>query len=191
MRQVARWISIVLHPFVMMVLSVAVIAERRGGRKEALWSVGLIGLFSILPIALLMASQVRRGAWRDVDASGRNERPTLYVAGIGGMAAMICYLIVFEPGSFLLWGTLVMLGLLVVCAVLTVWVKVSLHMAAATASATVVMLVGSPWGWVLGCILPVLAWSRLALGRHRLEEVVLGFSLGLMAGLILLSQSVS
>lgn len=185
MRQVARWISIVLHPFVMMVLSVAVIAERRGGRKEALWSVGLIGLFSVLPIALLMASQVRRGAWRDVDASGRNERPMLYGAGIGGMAAMGCYLAVFEPGSFLLGGTLVMLGLLAVCGVLTIWVKVSLHMAAATSAVTVLVLMNSTLGWILGCVLPMLGWSRLALGRHGWPEVALGFLLGLMAGMLM------
>ena len=42
---------------------------------------------------------------------------------------------------------------------------------------------GSPVGWLLAAVLPLLAWSRVALGRHRWIEVVLGAAIGAVTGL--------
>ena len=38
-------------------------------------SVGLVMLFTIVPLAVLMWRQVRRGKWENADASNRAERP--------------------------------------------------------------------------------------------------------------------
>ena len=76
--------------------------------------------------------------------------------------------------------------MMVVCTVMTPWIKVSLHLAFASFAATTLILLGSPVGWVLLAVIPVLAWSRLHLSRHQPNEVVLGVIVGVVAGLGLL-----
>jgi hypothetical protein len=72
--------------------------------------------------------------------------------------------------------------MLAVCAAATRWVKVSLHMAFGALSTTTLLLAGSPAGWVLLAVMPVLAWSRLALERHSTAEVAIGLLTGVAFG---------
>jgi len=54
------------------------------------------------------------------------------------------------------------------------WVKVSGHVAIAVFAGVALLQVSPVVRWVmLGCV-PVLGWSRVALGRHTVAEVVVG-----------------
>jgi hypothetical protein len=75
MNEVARWVSIVGHPFVMAGVMVLGAALHFGSAQDALRTLLLATLIAVLPLALLMVRQVRRGAWRSVDASDRTEGP--------------------------------------------------------------------------------------------------------------------
>jgi membrane-associated phospholipid phosphatase len=179
---VARWLSIIAHPFVMVGVMVGAAAARRHSAGEAIRSVLIVGAFTIIPMLVLMVRQVRAGAWKDVDASNISERPFLYAVGGLASIALIVYLLLARPQSFLIRGsagTLMMFG---VCALATRWLKVSLHMAFASLATTTLLLIGSPAGWVLLPIVPALAWSRLALRRHRPVEVAVGTVIGFLAG---------
>ena len=79
----ARWISIVAHPFVMVAIMVAASALHSGTAEDALRSVALVGAVTLVPVAVLMIRQVRRGAWENVDASNRAERPILFAVSTG------------------------------------------------------------------------------------------------------------
>lgn len=181
----ARWISILAHPFVMAAVLVGAAAVRLGAPGGAARAVGVVAAFALLPIAILMLVQVRRGSWDNVDASNARERPVLFLVGGLALAGLLTYLAVRHPESFLLRGGAVVLGMLAVCAVLTRWIKVSLHLAFATLAATSLLLLGSPVGWILCLAVPALAWARLALGRHTPREVILGGLIGIAAGLAL------
>lgn len=178
---VARWVSILGHPFVVAPLLVAAVEARRGPGAAAR-AAGLVALLFVLPLALLMARQVRRGAWHTVDASHPRERPVLFLVGGVGLAALIGALTLARPDSPLAAGAAVALALVAVSAAVTPWVKLSLHMATAALATAVLLARGSPLGWVLAAGLPVLAWSRVALGRHRWAEVVMGLLAGAGAG---------
>ena len=67
MRRLARWVSIVAHPFVTTLVLVGSVELHRGPRAAAR-SVAAVALLFELPLALLMVRQVRRGAWSTVDA---------------------------------------------------------------------------------------------------------------------------
>jgi membrane-associated phospholipid phosphatase len=179
----ARWVSIVAHPFVTVPVMVGASVAPGGGAGEAARMVGMVVLFTIVPIAVLMVLQVRRGSWENVDASNARERPVLFGVGVVSFLALLAYLLVVHPRSHMIRGVLFGLGMVVVCAVLTRWVKVSLHLAFGALSATILLLAGSPAGWVLALILPLLAWSRLVLKRHRAIELVLGTAVGIATGL--------
>jgi membrane-associated phospholipid phosphatase len=133
-------------------------------------------------MGLFMLFQVRRGAWVDTDASGRTERPMLLIAGGVSLAALAGFAAMFRPGSFLVRGALVMLGLFAASAILSRWIKVSLHLAFGMLVATTLVSIGSPAGWVVLATIPTLAWSRLVLGRHTPVEVFAGLFLGAVAG---------
>lgn len=179
---IARWLSIVFHPFVMVGVMAGAAAAARESRGEAVGSVGLVMLFAIVPLALLMWRQVRRGKWENADASNRTERPMLYIAGGVSVLALLAYLLLLRPQSFMVRGVVATFGMMAVCAVATRWVKVSLHMAFAALAATGLALMRSPVGYALLLALPAILWSRLTLQRHTPLEVILGTIIGAGAG---------
>jgi phosphatidylserine synthase len=182
MHVVARWVSIVGHPFIMAMVMVLGAALHFSTPREALRTLLLVTLIALLPVAALMVRQVRRGSWTNVDASDRAERPLLFVVGIVALAVLLGAVLVLRPGSFLIRGVAGVLIMLAVCAVATRWVKVSLHMAFGALATTTLLSLGSPAGWVLVALMPGLAWSRLALERHRPAEVAIGLLVGIAFG---------
>jgi hypothetical protein len=88
MKQFARWISIVAHPFTMITLLVAVPAMRQPS-GHAMQAVLLVDLVVIVPIAVLMFRQVCRGRWSNADASNPSERPILFLIALAGLVAAL------------------------------------------------------------------------------------------------------
>lgn len=162
-----------------MVLGVAL---HFGTPRDALQTLLVVALVALLPVAVLMVRQVRRGSWTNVDASNRAERPILFTVGIAALAVLVGAMVVFRPGSAFLRSAAGVLIMLAVCAVATRWVKVSLHMAFGALATTALLSLGSPAGWVLLAVMPGLAWSRLALERHRPAEVAIGLLVGIAFG---------
>ena len=176
--------SIIVHPFVTTLLLVAVVELRRGPSAAAR-SVATVALLLVLPLAVLMLRQVRRGHWGTVDASHPRERPALYAVGGAALLALLAYLTATSPDSPLVRGAGGTLAMVAVCGLATVWIKVSLHVAVAALAATVLLQLGSPVGWMLALLLPVLAWSRVTMGRHRWREVAAGSVIGAIAGVMI------
>ena len=138
--------------------------------------------FGVVPVAILMFRQVRSGSWANVDASNRAERPILFKVAGGGLLLLIAVTMALRPASYVLRGSIGVLLMLAVCAVATRWLKVSIHMAFAGLAATTLLIIGSPAGWALAAVTPILGWSRLALGRHGLAEVFAGLLIGIATG---------
>jgi len=168
----------------MVALLVAVPALRRSAGSAAR-SVLLIALAVVVPVAALMLRQVRRGRWSNADASKPSERPVLFGVLLAGLGAALVWLLVAEPGSFLVRGILVVGAFLLLAALLTRWIKLSLHVAFAALAATALCFLRSPVGYALAAVVPALFWSRLALGRHRVSELVVGLALGVATGIAL------
>jgi hypothetical protein len=184
MKQLARWISILAHPFAMIALLVAVPAMQRSS-GYAIQSVFLVAIAVIVPLAVLMFRQVRRGRWSNVDASNPSERPVLFFVALIGLVAAVVWLSFNDPHSFLVQGMLVTGAFLLLASLLTRWVKLSLHVAFAALTATTLSLMGLRVGYALVPVVALVGWSRIALGRHRIHELVVGLVLGVLTGVIL------
>jgi membrane-associated phospholipid phosphatase len=178
----ARWVSIVAHPFVLIAVMVVSSTMHLRGWRDALPNLAVVAGFVIVPLFVLMILQVRRGRWGNVDASNKRERPVLYAVGIAAVALLLVYLWIRGAAPFLVRGAVVVLVLLLVCATATRWIKLSLHVAAAALAATALILLGSLVGWIIAVAVPVLIWSRLTLGRHTPAEVAVGLAFGAAAG---------
>jgi phosphatidylserine synthase len=177
-------VSIIGHPFAVTVIMVLGMALRLGSSTpQALRTVLTVVGITVLPIALLMIRKVRKGTWENVDASNRRERPVLFAVGLAGLAVFAGMSWMSGSNSLVMRTCLGVLIMLAACAIATRWIKVSLHMAFCTLAATTLLLLHSPLGWIPLVLLPILLWSRLALKRHTLNEVLVGLVTGLTAGL--------
>jgi hypothetical protein len=169
----------------MIALLVAVVGWRVAPGGRALHAVLAVVVAVVVPVAILTFLQVRHGRWSNVDASDPGERGALFIVALAALAALLGWLLLRDPRSFLVRGVVVTAGLLGIAAVLTRWIKVSLHLAFAGMAATALTLIGSGVGFVLIGVVPPLCWSRLALSRHRPDELVSGLALGILAGVAL------
>lgn len=182
MKQIARWVSILAHPFVMVALLVTVPATRHSS-VGAVKSAALVLIAVVVPIAVLMLRQVRSGQWSNVDASEPSERPILFLVSLAGLLAALAWFLLNDPQSFLVQGMIVTAVFLLIAAFVTRWVKLSLHVAFASLVATTLTLIGSIVGYALIAAVPVVFWSRIALGRHRIHELIVGLILGVLTGI--------
>jgi len=105
------------------------------------------------------------------------------------LLALLGYLRAMQPKSPLILGGVGTLTMLAVCALATRWIKVSLHMAVASLSTAILLRLGLPAGWAFAAALPLLAWSRVAMGRHGWAEVALGSIIGVTAGFAIVALS--
>ena len=182
MKVIARWLSILFHPFVTATVLVTGTAVHFGSAREALSSALLVGAMTLLPLALLMIRQVRKGSWSDVDASDSAERPLLFGVAVCGLIVLLPVLLLLRSGSYLVRGTLIVLLMVATCAVITKWLKVSLHMAFGALATTALLFLRSPVGWVLLAAMFPLAWSRFMLKRHSTIEILAGLLTGTVFG---------
>jgi hypothetical protein len=94
-------------------------------------------------------------------------------------------LLLNDPRSFLVRGMVTMTAFVLLAALLTRWVKLSLHVAFAALTATTLSLLGSAVGYTLIAVIPVVLWSRIALARHQVHELLVGLVLGVLTGIVL------
>jgi hypothetical protein len=178
---VARVVSIVGHPVVLVLVAALIAASTRGASLQQLQLVG--GALVALGVIVLGFSwvQVRAGRWSHVDASVRSERSALnvFIVVLCFLSAMLLWFLTRRLSmsvAFALSGALALVALLVAR-----WVKVSLHAAFAAFATTLLWPITLA---VAGGVLATAAvvWSRLVLGRHVAADVMVGLLLGVAAG---------
>ena len=177
----ARVLSIVGHPALLMPAAVAWSASARGAPAQALHLAVSASIAVALAVGAYSLWQVRAGRWSHVDAPAPGERRQLNV-----------FLVLLLLGvSAALWGfgqpLLVSLGLglggalVLATHLLRRWLKVSLHASFAVYAAALLWPAALAMGVVL-LLAAAVSWSRLALRRHTLAEVLAGLAAGAAAG---------
>jgi hypothetical protein len=179
--RLARTISIVLHP-IFTIATLMWLTTRGGGRL--LPFAGMLLLVAI-PLTLFMRGQVRRGTWENVDASRPAERHSLF-AVIGVICAALGGWLAFTGAHVHARGAFAAAIMALVAWALLRWIKLSLHMAFGVYAACMLMKFQLTAGIVMLLLMPLLAWSRLRLGRHRMAEVIGGSVLGAVTAAVAL-----
>jgi hypothetical protein len=178
----ARWISIAGHPFSFIALLVGVAGSKQSGLDGAARLIALAAIILIIPLWIFMWRKWRSGRWQTVDASDARDRPAFYgVAFLLLGLLMGCFAFV-EGWSFMLQGCAAIAVLLGFAAILNRWIKLSNHVAFAMFTGILISRLAPHWGFSVLLLVPVVAWSRLALSRHTLNEVVGGMVLGAVVG---------
>ena len=178
---VARAVSILGHPMLVLPVVMLTLATGRGRDGDALW----MGVGFIVFAAVVMAyskHQVRRGQWAHVDASNQEERKSL------NRFLLVALLVSAALAAFTGMPRELALGLglsaaMVAMAMLTArWCKLSLHMAFVVFA--VFLLYAVSWKAALFglAFAAAVAWSRLRLQRHVVRDLVAGTCTGAVAG---------
>ncbi len=181
----ARLVSIIGHPFTFIVL-LLLVPFWRSGDLRTLRVTGLVVVLALIPLALFMRHRHATGRWQTVDASAPVDRPAAYIAIFAVLVPFMFYFRFVEHSPALVRGSTVLALMLLVGAFLNRWIKLSGHVAFAAFAALIFIRINPALGTFVFLFLPVLAWSRIALGRHTLPEVLGGFFLGLVAAAIVL-----
>lgn len=179
--RLARVVSILGHPVVAMALAAAV-AGGEGG-SPALRAQALVAVVVVAAVVMAYcAVKARSGAWEHIDASRGHERAQFnrFASWLLPGAAVVLGL---AGAHIAIVATVALSGALVLASHLTRrWFKASLHVAFVVLATCVVWpdAVATAVGVVAA---PAVAWSRLALSRHRPADIVAGAFLGLVAGI--------
>lgn len=186
----ARAVSILGHPMLVLPLTVMAVAAVRGeAGMLATMAIGF-GLFAAVVMAYSWL-QVKRGRWGHVDASQRKER-----------SALNRFLLVALLASTLLalvrsWPHELVLGLglsaaLVAFALLTArWCKLSLHLTFVVFASLLLCSISWWAGAAALAFAAAVAWSRLRLQRHVRRDLLAGAAAGAVAGTLWLVASPS
>jgi membrane-associated phospholipid phosphatase len=181
--RIARWISIVGHPFVLSLLLAGFAAALVLPPGEAALVVALVGVGSIVPMILYLRREVRAGR-SNFDVSVRRDRGPMFRFAFLLVSLVVGVLLFAGAPRSIVAGTAAVLVLLVAAAFCNLWLKVSLH--AAFAAFTGVSLWNvSPWAGLVLVLAVAIGWSRVVLGRHTLPEVLAGAGLGIAVSVVL------
>lgn len=175
----ARALSVVGHPGVVMPLALMMLSRQMGSAAQAALAAA-VGITAL--VVLYSLWQVRRGAWVHVDASQRPERLQLnrFVAAVLLASSALAWL----NGAFALaLGLAASGGLVLVALALQRWCKLSLHVGFACFAAGLMWPNAVALGF--GALLAGgVAWSRLVLQRHVPSDLWVGAAVGSLAALL-------
>lgn len=179
MNRLARLISLVFDPrlVVPVLLLLAVLTAYNNGAKLMFLAL-LLFIDGVVP-GMFYRHLHKSGEISDWDISRRRERLPLYlfttVVHLGGVGLAWFY------GQAALAQVLGIFWVLaVIFTLVTAFWKVSVHVGVSAALVTFLLLTGGVSYWWLYFLVGLVAWSRLVLKRHKIEQVLIGGLLGVL-----------
>ena len=182
----ARIVSVVGHPFVLLTLTVLIVALHRTHPVRALTFGGAAILCTVSPLLFIIRRRVSAGKWSDHDISDASERRSFYPVAISvaAVSTFLFYLLNFPHG--LIVGMLMSLVILLAAMLINHFSKISLHVIFAVYFAVALFAVSHWSGAGFLLLAAAVGWSRVRLERHTAAQVLSGAGLGALAGIIFL-----
>ena len=182
----ARIVSVIGHPFILLTVTIFIVALHRTHPVRALTFGGAAVLFTVSPLLFIIRRRVAAGRWSDHDISDAAERRNFYPIAItvAAVSTFLFYLLNFPHG--LLVGMLMSLVILLAAMLINRFSKISLHMIFAAYFAVALAAVSLWSGAFFLLLAAAVGWSRVRLKRHTTVQVLSGALLGAIAGIIFL-----
>jgi membrane-associated phospholipid phosphatase len=182
--RIARALTEVLAPAPLAAALLAAIAwQSASSAQEAiLWASISVLFASLIPIAYILRG-VRRKRFSDHHVGVRQQRPVPLLVGIVSVVVGVAVLNLFgAPRTLVALIEAMLVGLVVSLAVTLFW-KISIHVAVVAGSVVVLALVFGPIALIAAPLVAAVAWARVQLGDHTPLQVLVGATVGaLVAG---------
>lgn len=181
--KLAAFISLIGHPLLTIPLVATFLLFRFQAFEQALFAAALLIGGIILPLAIKMFLNARRGIYTNFDVSNQGQRQTWYVSALLLLLfATIVLLATGQPRTLCL-SVLFSLLLLLVSQLVNYYIKSSLHVSL-NLFLSFLLLPVIPWmGAAFIAFTLLIAWSRIILQRHTVPEVIAGSVIGSLVGL--------
>jgi len=181
----ARFISFISNPIFILIGLPFFLVLRNTGDLDASWRWSYYTWFFLFIFGAYVVTGVKKGFFSDLDVSKREQRFGLYLFG-----AILCFfyligLILYDSPIILLvclFG--IMLGILV-GSLVTLRVKASVHVAAASALIVGLSMVYGGYFFLMFLLIPIICWARVKIKRHSEVEVVAGGLIGSLLSLLM------
>ena len=170
----ARFISVISNPVLLSIpASFVLVFESREDLLYALaWTFVSILFAALLGVFVFWG--VKKGVFSDFDISKRQERTPIFI--FTGLLSILYFLIIFlsnGPRVLLVALGALLLGV-IIADIVNRKIKASIHLAVFSSFAVVLGILYGGIFWVLLLFVPLVAWSRVRLKRHRFLETVAG-----------------
>lgn len=182
----ASWVSRIIHPVIIPLFTILILlylATQQNIAESTKW-LTLAVVLTALPVAALVAVQVARGKWTDLDVSVRRQRYLLYPFGLVCLLALaVVYKLGGAPAIVVKAAIATALANLI-DGVINFGYKVSAHATTAAVCATLLcvavpLLHLAPGVAIAAVVASILvSWARVELGRHTTGQVLLGLGVG-------------
>ncbi len=182
--QIARGISNFGNPFTLLFILSTWASFHFLIHAQAMKIVLIFLLFAFLPTGVFIAFNVRRGKYSNYDVSTKSQRPSLYLFSIILVSCLTTTLYFLREPLFIVKGCLSALVLLVICYLINIRTKCSLHTAFAVFTAIGFFHLSIFAGVAFMIFALFMGWSRLVLDRHTPNEVFWGGFTGLLIGVL-------
>ncbi|MCD2189693.1 hypothetical protein [Actinomycetospora soli] len=188
---VATRVSTATSPTLLLAVLYPVVGALAAGPPGIAWS--LLGMvFTVVIPAAIVDVGVRRGRYTDHHLSRREQRAV--PLGLAALSVLVGLGVLWLAGAprAIVALQVAVLATTVVATTVTLWWKVSFHVAVVSAAACVLTLLGGGW-WALAWLaVPLVGWARLRLTAHTLAQVIVGGLLGAgVSGLVLIIAGVA
>ena len=173
----ARFLTNALNPFVIFTALFLFVALEESATRRALLYTGaeLLAAGVVASYVLFMRRKARVG---DFWIFARAERLTPALFLLSAFVALLAVLWLLGVPEELLLLTLSMGLASATVAFVTLFFKASAHCTVAGHAATAGIILLGPAGWMFALALPLVIWSRVALGAHTLPETLAGTAVG-------------
>jgi membrane-associated phospholipid phosphatase len=145
---------------------------------KALAWVGVAALFATLVPVLYLVRGVRRRQFTDHHVRLREQRPLAFLVGIASLLVGLALMVVLgAPRELVALVAAMGVGLIVSLLVTLFW-KISVHVAVVAGAEVILVLVFGPLLLVLGPLVALVGWARVGMGDHTPGQVIAGSALG-------------
>lgn len=140
---------------------------------------GIVSFLVAFIVALFVIYGVHRKIFSDFDISQRNQRAPLFIFASIVILLYAMFIFIFNGPRVLFVGlTGVALGIF--CdSIINTRIKASIHVATYSAFAVGIALLYGGYFELLVVLIPVVAWARVKVRRHSIQETVIGVLLGI------------
>ena len=182
--KLANALSTVGHPLLTISVFVLVALFNYESVREASIISALVLGFVTIPLSIKMYVGSKRGTYTNFDVSNKGERQSWYFIALFLVLILTAVLFFTNQSQAVKWTAFFFLLLLSVSKFVNYFVKSSLHVSLNILVAFLIMPLHLIFGIVFLVFVLFVAWSRVALKRHTLKEVIYGGFIGLIVGFL-------
>jgi hypothetical protein len=185
-RTLAHTLTNVLNPFAIFTALFLCVALSEAAVPQALlyMSAELLAAAAVAGYVLFLRRRMRVG---DFWISARAERLTPALFLLTAFVGLLAVLRLLDAPENLFLLTLSMGLASATVALITLYFKASAHCTVAGHAATASLLLLGPLGWIFVLALPLVIWSRVALGAHKVTEALTGAAAGAVFAILFLA----